>query len=228
MATHAGTAAAGTRATAPAGQRRRLIDHSTLSNFQDAAVTHSDIELDVDFESRVLSGHVEHTVAVLQEGVAELALDTSCDLHISSVTVDGTAAPFRLEEPQGELGRRLSIALPPGSQAGTQLRVGLAYAASPQASAVQWLGPEQTAGKQHPYVFTQCQAIHARSILPCQDAPAAKFTFTAAVRVPRALRALMSAVAAEDDGEEEGRSSASGDGTLEHVSPRAKPGTRVY
>lgn len=35
------------------------------------------------------------------------------------------------------------------------LQVAMSFQASPQASAVQWLEPEQTAGKKHPYLFTQ-------------------------------------------------------------------------
>ena len=42
--------------------------------------------------------------------------------------------------------------------------------------------------------FGQCQAIHARSLLPCQDTPGAKFTYTAELRVPAELTALMSAL----------------------------------
>jgi aminopeptidase N len=56
------------------------------------------------------------------------------------------------------------------------------------------LSPEQTVGKKHPYLFTQCQAIHARSVVPCQDTPGVKITYSADVTVPEGLIALMSAV----------------------------------
>ncbi|CAG8832016.1 15949_t:CDS:10, partial [Gigaspora margarita] len=52
----------------------------------------------------------------------------------------------------------------------------------------------QTSGKKHPYLFTQCQAIHARSLVPCQDTPVFKFSYYASVQVPQPLRALMSAI----------------------------------
>lgn len=68
-----------------------------------------------------------------------------------------------------------------------KLRIRLEYATSSAASGVQWLLPEQTAGKTHPYLFTQCQAIHARSVMPCQDTPANKCTYTAAITVPKPL-----------------------------------------
>ena len=43
-------------------------------------------------------------------------------------------------------------------------------------------------------MFSQCQAIHARALLPCPDAPTAKFTYDARVTVPEWATALMSAV----------------------------------
>lgn len=54
--------------------------------------------------------------------------------------------------------------------------------------------PNTTLGKQHPYLFSQCQAIHARSIVPCQDTPSIKFTYDAVVRVKSPLTVLMSAI----------------------------------
>lgn len=67
------------------------------------------------------------------------------------------------------------------------------YETSKNASALQWLSPEQTLGKKHPYLFSQCQAIQARSLIPCQDTPAVKFTYTAEVTHPEELTALLSA-----------------------------------
>lgn len=49
-------------------------------------------------------------------------------------------------------------------------------------------------GKKHAFLFTQCQAIHARSLLPCQDSPGVKFTYRAVLRVPPELTALMGAI----------------------------------
>jgi len=63
--------------------------------------------------------------------------------------------------------------------------------------AVQWLPPSQTAGGKHPYMFTQCQAIHARALLPCQDSPGVKAPYTASLTVPDGLVGLMSAISTD-------------------------------
>ena len=86
------------------------------------------------------------------------------------------------------LGAPLRIELPP---AATRVRV--AYRTSPDASALQWLGAEQTAGGEHPFLFTQSQAIHARSWIPLQDSPGVRVTYGARLRTPPGLRAVMSA-----------------------------------
>ena len=92
------------------------------------------------------------------------------------------------------MGSALTIAFPTPLAAGATASVEVSYKTSPSSSAVQWLRPEQTAGGSHPYLFTQCQAIHARSLYPCQDSPAAKMTYEAKVSAPSALTALMSAI----------------------------------
>ena len=73
------------------------------------------------------------------------------------------------------------------------LKLNISYETSPDASALQWLDANLTLGKKHPYLFSQCQAIHARSIVPCQDTPAVKFTYDASVTVCKPLTILMSA-----------------------------------
>ena len=92
---------------------------------------------------------------------------------------------------------------------GTKFTVRIEYetAKGDDCSAVQWLSPEQTAGKKHPYLFSQCQAIHARSMVPCQDTPAVKSPYDANITVPGELTALMSAVPTSDDWKDSSKSS---------------------
>src|SRR5207244_920353 len=86
------------------------------------------------------------------------------------------------------LGRPLTIAITPETKS-----VSIDYSSSPEAAAVQWLAPEQTAGGKHPFLFTQSQAILARTWVPCQDSPGVRMTYQATVHVPRGLLAVMSA-----------------------------------
>ncbi|VVC97012.1 unnamed protein product [Leptidea sinapis] len=77
---------------------------------------------------------------------------------------------------------------------GLKVKLRIKYKTSPSATALQWLEPKQTSGKKYPYMFSQCQPIHARSIMPCQDSPAVKFTYTAEVSAPENFSVLMSAI----------------------------------
>lgn len=67
------------------------------------------------------------------------------------------------------------------------------YKTNQDAIAFSWLTPAQTLGKQHPYLFTQCQFLACRSLAPLQDTPAIKATYTADVTVPKELVVKMSA-----------------------------------
>ena len=99
-----------------------------------------------------------------------------------------TPAAFELGKVDPILGSRLSITMTPEA---TQVRI--AYRTSPTASALQWMNPSLTAGKLKPFLFTQSQAIHARSWIPLQDSPGVRITYAATVRVPKGLTAVMAA-----------------------------------
>merc|ERR1719233_2647114 len=64
----------------------------------------------------------------------------------------------------------------------------------PTSTALQWLEPDQTLAGTHPFLFSQCQAIHCRSLVPCQDTPSVKAPYTASITAPSKLAALMSAI----------------------------------
>jgi leukotriene-A4 hydrolase len=139
----------------------------------------------VDFATRILTCEV--TLHLRGDGPV-LDLDTR-DLDVREVTTEaGAPLPFTLHPADPILGARLTVELTPGISA-----VRVAYRTSPDASALQWLGPEGTAGKREPFLFSQCQAIHARSIIPCQDTPRRRIRYRAALTVPRRLRSLMAA-----------------------------------
>jgi len=117
-----------------------------------------------------------------------LDLDTR-ELEISRITLpDGAELAWELSENDPILGRRLRIELPEGSPSVT-----IEYETSPQASALQWLKPANTAGRKYPYLFSQCQPHHARSMLPLQDSAGVRFRYTATVEVPAPLVVVMSA-----------------------------------
>ena len=162
-------------------------DYHSFANPEQVSVTHLDLDITADFESRVLSGTAKLHFKRVQEQANTLVLDAR-DLEIASVTTNGQAIPFSMGEVDPALGQAISIELPADAQTVT-----LSYSTSPGASGVQWLTPEQTAGKQHPFLFTQAQAIHARSFIPLQDSPQVRMTYDAVIRTPKELLAVMSA-----------------------------------
>lgn len=163
------------------------IDYHSFANPQQIQVTHIDLNLTADFSAKQLRGLVKLSFERKQKNAKELILDTR-QLDIQNVTSDGAKIPFSLMAEDAELGAALHIALP--NEVNT---ITIAYATSPQATGVQWLSAAQTAGKQHPFLFTQAQAIHARSFIPLQDSPSVRITYTAKIHTPPELLAVMSA-----------------------------------
>ena len=179
-------------ALALAATTARPVDPHTAANTDDVAVRHVALDLAVDFAARRLEGTAELSLDWKNAAAKTLVLDTR-DLDIRAVEAldeAGTAKPatFALGARDPILGSPLRIAF--DAQAPV---VRIRYRTAPEASGLQWMTPAQTAGKEHPFMFSQSESIHARSWIPLQDTPSVRFTWSARVRAPKALRAVMSA-----------------------------------
>uniref|UniRef100_A0A3Q0RB53 Leukotriene A(4) hydrolase n=1 Tax=Amphilophus citrinellus TaxID=61819 RepID=A0A3Q0RB53_AMPCI len=170
-----------------------MSDPCSFSSFTRCVTKHLNLHLHLDFERHVIRGRVALTVEVLEDRFSTLTLDSS-NLSVVSVTANGQPARFSLGPKHSFKGAPLDITLPFDLSRGQHVIVEVTYETSPSASALQWLTPEQTAGKEKPYLFSQCQAHHCRSMIPCQDTPSIKHTYYAKVSVPKDLVAVMSAV----------------------------------
>ena len=195
-----------------------MSDLSSYSKPEEAVVTHLDWKISVDFSNERLLAEATYSVRVLQQQSgstttatvatatpARLNLDTN---HLDIVAVKdldgGESLSFTLHplaNDKSHLGRRLEIDLPPNRNNknddvddGENCKITIIYSTTHLCSALQWLPASQTAGKIHPYLFTQCQAIHARSLVPCQDRCGVKMTYSATVTVPTWATCVMSAL----------------------------------
>jgi leukotriene-A4 hydrolase len=163
----------------------RIDPHSHYDSTQPCA-RHLLLHWFVDFERRQIDGSV--AIELAKPSAGKLDLDTkTLEIH-SARTQDGSDIEFHLGNEDAILGRRLRLELPKGTT-----RVTIHYATSPEALALQWFKPEMTLGKRRPFMYSQCQAIHARTIVPCQDTPRVRVSYSAAVTLPETLTAVMSA-----------------------------------
>ena len=172
----------------PGGSGDPSNDLHSYANPADVRMTHLDLDLEVDFEARRLRGTC---TLDLEGGDGDLVLDTR-DLSIERVEIsDGREGfrevPFELGQADPILGASLRI------ERGQARKVRVAYSTGGRASGLQWLEPAQTAGLRYPFLYTQSQAIHARSWIPLQDTPGARVTYSARVRTPPELMAVMGA-----------------------------------
>ncbi|MBK0383085.1 M1 family metallopeptidase [Pedobacter sp. SD-b] len=163
-------------------------DPHSYSEPDNCVVKHLDLKLNVNFDTQILNGEATWTISKTGK-IDEMIFDTK-GLNIEKVTLDDDTknAFYALGDEEEFIGQPLSVEITPKTK-----KIHIFYSTSKDAAALQWLNPQQTAGKKFPYLFTQSEAILARTWLPCQDSPSIRFTYNADVTVPKELLALMSA-----------------------------------
>ena len=164
-------------------------DVHTFSNPSEARATHLNLDLEADFDKKILKGTA--TWDVTHDGARWVIFDTD-ELKISKVEVksknkQAQEMDFSLGKPHEMLGRALKVHLEP-----EVTQVIIHYQTSPTAEALQWLEPSQTSTSK-PFMFSQGQAILTRSWVPIQDSPSNRITYEATIKTPQELMAVMSA-----------------------------------
>lgn len=162
------------------------VKNHTYGNYADIKISHLDLNLEVNFEAKQLKGSAKWTFENTNK-VSQIIFDHK-EIKIEKVLVNEKETNFQIGDNDTILGAALSIPILPNSS-----NVEIFYSTLPSAEALQWLTPEQTNDKKHPFLFSQSQAILARTWIPIMDAPAIRFTYNAKIKCPKNMLALMSA-----------------------------------
>lgn len=153
-------------------------DPSTLSNYGAWRTRHTTANFKIDFEDKCLKGSVILQLeSQTDKESKEIVLDSRF-VDISSVSINSAESKWELKDYSAPLGAPLHISVPDGVAKGELIDLAIDLQTTSKCTALQWLTPAQTSNKKYPYMFSQCQAINARSIFPCQDTPDIKSTFT--------------------------------------------------
>lgn len=178
-------------------------EKSSVANTKDVIQRHISLNWNVSFSSKIISGHADISFDV-KNSISFVDLDTRA-LEIEKVELlsdkkSGNSASFELSDAnlitEAQKSSKLRIIFAQEIPEKTRLVVRIFYQTAPNASGVQWLAKEATKDKVEPYLFSQFQAIHARSCIPCQDIPEAKITYDATVKTENSNQTcLMSALA---------------------------------
>ena len=182
-------------------------DPNTLSNYNHFLTTHTAVNFNINFEKKSITGNVALTLKSITEAAAkEILLDTSF-LNVTDVVLDGKPPRWELLPRFEPYGSALKIIVEDGVPNGKSVQLEMQTETTEHCTAIQWLTPAQTRSE-HPYMFTQCQAIHTRSVFPCQDTPDVKGTVEFNIKSPLPVIASGLSTGVKDFGQSEGSATA--------------------
>lgn len=176
-------------------------DPNTLANYGDWGMKHTTINFRVNFEKQRLEGSVLLELESLTNKESrEIILDTN-HLSISSIKIESPDSEWVVKDRVEPYGAPLHVSVPNGVPQGDVVKLDITLETTEHCVGLQWMTPAQTGNKKHPYVYSQCQAILARSIFPCQDTPDVKSTFTFNITSPLPVVASGVPVPSDNNGD---------------------------
>ncbi|WP_191554687.1 M1 family metallopeptidase [Brevundimonas aurantiaca] len=199
--TTTGSAALAPPAVAPA-PGPDAVDSHTYARPEIARVVDVALDLTADFNAKTLSGTATLDILAVP-GANEIVLDIR-NLDIQDVR-DASGQPLRYVVGDNDAikGQPLTVYFPAFAP-NERRKITVRYSTRPDAAALQWLSPSQTAGGQKPYLFSQGQAILTRTWVPTQDSPGIRQTYSARITAPADLTVVMSADHLTPNGEPAG------------------------
>ena len=167
---------------------RKVDDAHSYANISEIHTKHLHLDLDVDFNKKIIYGVARHEMENFGTDTAVFDIKA---LNIQKVTLGKdkeTETEYVIGEMHEILGQPLSVVVKPNTK-----YVNIYYQTTDKTEALDWLAPELTENKKQPFMYTQGQAILTRTWIPIQGTPANRITYSADVKVPAELLALMSA-----------------------------------
>jgi aminopeptidase N len=172
----------------PVTTESNSIDSHTYSNFNEIRTVHLHLDLEVNFKNNTIYGVARHE---MNKHNSDKAIFDIKGLEIQKVTLGKDQeknTDFVIGKNDELIGQSLTVSVNEDTK-----YINIYYQTTEKTEALDWLPPELTAGKKHPYMYTQGQAILTRSWIPIQDTPMNRITYSADVQVPHGLMAVMSA-----------------------------------
>ncbi|MFT5780357.1 MAG: leukotriene-A4 hydrolase, partial [Crocinitomicaceae bacterium] len=163
-------------------------DAHSYSNIKEIHTKHLSLELNVNFDNKIIHGVARHEMSKHKSDTATFDIKALDILKVTLGDKNETETDFVIGDNDELLGQPLHVKIKPDTKF-----INIYYQTTEKTEAIDWLPPSLTAGKKHPYMYSQGQAILTRSWIPLQDTPMNRFTYSADVKVPSDLMAIMSA-----------------------------------
>jgi aminopeptidase N len=170
--------------------QRPQDDHS-YANLDQINTEHLHLDLEVDFAAQTIYGVARHQ---MRNHGADTAIFDVKGLLIQKVTIGPKGSEKETDfiigpmDKDSIIGQALLV-----NVASKTDRVNIYYQTTEESAALDWLDTNLTSSKTKPFLYTQGQAILTRTWIPLQDSPSNRITYSADVKVPNDLMALMSA-----------------------------------
>lgn len=159
-------------------------DPNTVSNYNAWVTKHTTANFRIDFNDKCLRGSVTLELESRTDKQSkEIILDSS-HVAVSSVKVNASPSQWEVKPRVEPKGSPLHVSVPDGAAEGELVKLDIELETTSECTALQWLTSAQTSNKKAPFMFSQAQAIHARSLFPCQDTPSIKSTYSFNITSP--------------------------------------------
>lgn len=171
-------------------------DISSYGNFDKIQQKEIHLDLTIDFSKQIVKGSSTIVFSILDQKEKRVVLDTK-GLIIHRIVQEEKNLDFSLytlNTDKEALGTPLVIHLNREHKVGEEVSITIFYESTSESAAIQWFNKDQTFGKEHPFMYTQCEAILARTLVPCQDSPSVKVRVTADLTIEKPLIALFGGI----------------------------------
>ncbi len=192
-------------AAAQPGAVDGIADLHSFANVDQFATKHIELILQVDLQAHDVIGSAVLELQRLDPGATQLILDTRglTVLGVSTLTSDIVGAteqpkafwvsrPYHFGKADRVLGRALIIDMPQQHQAKEVVKI--EYETTADAPGLVWAGPTPGEPKAPLLLYTESEPVNARSWIPLQDTPRARFTYRAHIQALGNALALMGGV----------------------------------